>query len=415
MRLKLSIILFLGLLISCSAKTQTLWTPAYTIHDSLEYQLGFVSEFNINSSGLTNAFLHGFINGRFVTEAEKERMLNRNGNTYRAGYEMINGVFASIPFKNIGGRKSSLSFSLADKQHLNASYTRDAMQLALMGNKSFAGEDAILDGTNANFYRYQEFRTTLHFSLSERTKAGFGLALLKGEEHVSLQANYARLFTHANGTSLTLNTDIFGNQSDTANKGIGAWNGTGTSVQLYIQQQVGKDAWLRLELNDFGFINWNGNSVRYPVDTIYTYRGAGIENIFDLRDSVIEFISPDSLLNDLTSKSYNGHYSSLLPFVMQLTFYKKFNSSDLWVGTLHRFNANQLPYFFGRYRYEILPRFKVGGLVGVGGYGTFNAGLELAYTSNHWCVEVGTRNLEGIAFFRRFGGTSAFVGLKYAF
>jgi hypothetical protein len=132
----------------------------------------------------------------------------------------------------------------------------------------------------------------------------------------------------------------------------------------------------------------------------------------DVQDADINPLTPDSIAGLITPDAGNGSYHTLLPATLQASIYQQFARYDVQLGMNHRFFASYSPFFFTRVRYRT-GNWRLGGNLGLGGYGTWQAGLEAAYESEVICVSVGTRNAEGLAFWQRLGGSSAFVRLAF--
>lgn len=400
---------------------------AQTILSQAEYQPGAAhrcglhvrSEFGTNSDAITNQFLFGFIDGRTVTESDKDKIMDRTAPLNRAGFDINNGVAFSWRGKNqaVG---SGFWVSVFDRQHLNASFTDDMLEVALYGNKRFAGQEAVFDGFSLNFYRYQQAEFGIARALSPRSRVGVGLALIKGEENLEMESDFMRLYTSPLGDELRLNTLLLVNETDTTNKGFEKFNGWGTAISGFWETTLSSPkannrVVLRLEAWDIGFINWNSNSVRYNIDTLYRYEGTEIVDIFDLQDSVFEAITADTILDELTEGASQGSYTSYLPPQLQASVRVFWKSFELWTGVHHRFTANYLPYAFAQGRYTVAKHWKVGLLAGAGGFGTANLGMDVTFESSHWMIQGGTRNLEGVISPRNFGGTNLFVQLNRYF
>ena len=417
MTLKNWILLFSGIIISDLVIGQSNSYSPVAILDSQSVFIQAFSEGFSNSTSITNSFFFGFGNGRYVTDDEKQKMLDRAKSTVLSGMDANYGLkFGWKPkkFKTI-----QLEAGVAEKYHIDATLTKDAIEMALYGNKGFAGEEANLDNMRIRYTRWQDAH--IGFAMLDNTRRwNYGVSIhgLFGNQNFDVSTDYARLYTSETGTQLQLNGSITGNQSDTSRQETYELNGWGLGVSGFVQlnlklNEKAEEGWIRLELNDFGYINWSDRSSRYKVDTLYYYEGTYVEDIFTA-DSNLVALTPDSIFNDLTAGSYNGTYTTFLPASIQLSLFQSFEKYDVWVGANYKIAASYNPYFFTRVRYK-WEHFRVGGLVGVGGYGTFNLGLDAAYQAKNWQIQIGTRNLEGLALWQYFGGTSAYAGITRFF
>ena len=58
---------------------------------------------------------------------------------------------------------------------------------------------------------------------------------------------------------------------------------------------------LIVNANNLGFIHWRRNSVQYSSDSLITFEGYKIENILDLKDSTLNRINQDTILQNLVN------------------------------------------------------------------------------------------------------------------
>lgn len=410
------IFLFISMICSEFVFGQSNSYSPIALQDSNHFFIRVNGEGFSNSNAITNAFLFGFVNGRFVSDDEKQLMLDRSRSTILTGMDASYGVRFGWKSKKSDGIQ--FEAGVAEKYHIDATLTQDAMELALYGNRPFAGEEANLDDMRLRYSRWQDIHIGFANMSKSRWNYGVNIHGIIGNQNLDISTDYARLYTAENGAQLQLNGSIRGDQSDTARTAPYQMNGWGMGVSGFVQLNLKvnekvEEGWLRLELNDFGFVRWTDKSARYAVDTIYYYEGTYIEDIFTA-ESDLNPLTPDSIFNQLTQSSFNGKYATYLPASVQLSLFQSFEKYDVWAGANYRINASYSTYFFTRVRYK-WEHFRLGGLVGVGGYGTFNLGLDAAYVADKWQVELGTRNLEGLALWQHFGGTSGYVGITRFF
>ncbi len=405
-------ILLISISIVGSATAQQLWQSTVQTPDSFKVGINVLGEGLSNSNAITNAFFFGFVNGRFVSDGEKEKIMDRAKGLNRFGNDGTYGVQVTLPGKCVKHH----TFGVAERYHADGQLSNEALELTLYGNKRFAGEEINMDDTRLRYIRWKEIRYGFVADLSGGYSAGVSVAGIWGDQNVNISTDYARLYTSLTGEQIRLNGTLLLQQSDTAQPGPHAFNGIGFGVSGFIRKELksakATSGFLQLEVQDAGAIYWNNNSVQYPVDTLYVYNGTEIDRILDLQDSEIDPLTPDSIADLITPESTNGRYHTLLPATVQLSLHQDFANYDAVVGMNHRFFASYSPFFFTRIRYKT-GNWRLGGNAGLGGYGTWQLGIEAAYEAEHYQIMAGTRNLEGIALWQTMGGTSAFVSLTF--
>lgn len=383
--------------------------------------VGFNSSGEINSSSLTGTFLQGFLNGRKITTKDKENILSRSSDKNRIGFEINNHLFASWRGIKIFKKEltnSAFFIKVSDRQFLNASFSKDFVALGLNGNKQFAGKSADLGDFNLNFLRFQQYQAGWMIEGKRRTY-GIGISYINGEQQLNIKSNRTLIKTSALGDELFLDMNLTANQSDTSHRKLGAHNASGTSVDLNFSQNFsvkfknesisGK---VKLSITDIGFIGWNNHSIRYNIDTTYSYRGTRVDDLFNLGDSVLSFVTPDSIYKDLTNKTYKDNHNTSLPVNFNLAVELANNDWQITLGGNHRMNANYVPYFYARPLHKFSQHVHAGGTIGYGGYGTFNFGFEGHFTFKYIQIGIGTRHIEGLVLPNSSAGHQAFLTLK---
>lgn len=190
-------------------------------------------------------------------------------------------------------------------------FTEDQYTLAFFGNAEFENEQAILAPSAYEEVRYQTIGAGLQHAASG---SYVRLDLVRGQAYAAADVKWASLSTGEDGR--TLRTTFLGDYyaSDTAGGGFDRTNGLGiaASARWNTKSGPGEHAVdLGLALEDFGFVVWDANSVRIQQDTLFTYRGWEVENIFAL-DNVN--IGEDELLDTLGLRYETGAFTRLLPF-----------------------------------------------------------------------------------------------------
>ncbi len=201
----------------------------------------------------------------------------------------------------------------------------------------------------------------------------------------------ADLFTADDGTFLDFNIALELDQTDTAHRGYFAQNGVGISTDLFYEMpytSFNRPGNIRIDVRDLGFIGWSGNSMHYSADSSYRYEGVEVNDLFDLDSNTINI---DNVI-DKNTNFRRGKYTSWIPGSIDIrtkSFYGKqlvFEKGITW-----RFNSNAKMYYYAKIHF-LLGRSKsvdIAYLLGYGGYGRFNSGLDLsADIGKHYSFQI---------------------------
>lgn len=405
-------------------------------NDTSGISCGFYGDGFLNSPSLNNQFFHQFNNSGYISEEIKNEISQNLRQNNKVGADLNYGIFFSRKIKRnssdsvLGSSAPALPIAeerkprweyfiqISDRAHLDGHFPKDLFDLTFYGNKKFAGDTAVLDNTEINFLRYQQIQTGIIRLSENKNRYGFALSFLKGEENYYIKLNRARLFTEKNGEIIDadFNAEIY--QSDTSKKGIEAFHGWGISSDLfgeYFFKIKEHNSLFRVEANDFGFIQWNEKSLVYKADTSINFEGIYISDIFQLNDSVLKAISPDTISQDLQSAQIMGNYLNFLPAILKFTWSMEANKFLFSFGIAHRLNANYSPFTYFKTAYKFSSLFSASSRISYGGYGKVSFGMELDFALKNFILQIGSNNLEGLVFKKYSGGNSGFISLRKEF
>ena len=376
-----------------------------------------------NSNSITSHFLYGFLDGRKINNTHKEDILGRSNDQNRFGFETSMDFYVSKRGYRLFNQyhNSALFFRTADRQILNIDFSKELISLALYGNKQYKGNSIDLGHLDLNFYRFQQFQVGW-FSSHKRHSFGFGLSYLNGERLLSFNSSNLSLGTSELGDEVKIYAVLEAHQSDTANQKFLANNGNGASIDLFHQFDFNislpKDtltATLRTNVTDLGMIIWDNRTVNYDVDSSYNYLGTQIDDIFDLGDSILTYVTPDSIYDALTTRTSKGVQEVKLPVTFQTELEVNYRKWTYGVGGVYKLFANYTPFGYLKARRELSETFIVGGNIGYGGYGTLSYGIETFINLAPIQIGIGSKHLEGMTFSNSSGGNQLFFSLKTTF
>ena len=413
---KIFIILFIAFLETLSqAQMATIFAEEFL--GSSKTRIGVSADYDLNSNAFTNAFVMKFYTGGYIDNDLKNSVLDRAINTNRIGGNFnygINGVFKLDSLNH--NKNISFFFSVRDRSHVDAQFSKDLYKVGFYGNSQYAGETANFSNFSLNLLRYQQIQIGLFSSkLDSAARWGIGISFLKGEQYLTVAAKKAELFTSENGEYIDFSTELYAAKSDTAHKGIGAFNGFGTSVDMFFeapfQTRFGVSK-LRVCVSDIGFIQFNNQTLKVTQDSTFHFTGLKVNGFNDLQDSTQGDTSQDSIINGVAPFKKRS-YSATLPAILDLNYETHFASYfHLKEGIRYVFNGNYklLAYVTGKFYFN--PNFMLSATFGYGGYGLLNYGIGInAKLSKTFVLYAGSNNIEGYIAPKKACGQGAYISL----
>ncbi|MGZ4055762.1 MAG: hypothetical protein ACXVPY_11280 [Bacteroidia bacterium] len=409
------LLFFVGLHIVSKSQIAAVFSDEFP--DSAKTRIGLAGNFGINSNAITAKFFETFYKGGYIDNDLKNSVLERVKNDNRIGADVNYGAYVGIKLDSICHKKDiSLFFSIRDREHFDARFSNDFYKVGFYGNASYAGKLADFNNFNLNFLRYQQLQVGL-FSSKYDSAARWGIAVsvLKGEQYASILAKKAELFTSPDGQYIDFNTSMQVAQSDTAHKGIGAFNGIGASIDIYFEapfkSRLGNSK-LRVSVSDIGAIKYNNKSLYLNQDSLFHYSGISVNSIYDLQNSSFAHTSQDTLIKSIAPFKKRS-FSVTLPTIFNLTYETQLSKKfQLTEGIRYVFNGNYKMLYYLKGNYSVAKNVMVSGTFGYGGYGTFNYGLGVfANFGKGFILYAGSNNLEGFILPKKTSGMGGYVSI----
>lgn len=375
-------------------------------------------EYEINSNCITNDLIHKLYFGGYIDTTTKEANLKR-----LSGYNRIggNGQVNLTGIVNNDSSGFSFLFGIKQQYQFNSTFSNDFFKLGINGNKQFAGETANLSKSEINYYAFQEFKTGIIWKRVDTTKAIFGvsLSLLQGQNFIQIKTNQTSLFTAQDASELSLNTTASLSLADTGKPNFFSYKGDGLSTEFFTytpyKSTIGP-SYFFLSVSNLGFIRWNGSSMNYYADSVFSFKGLQIDNVFELKDSLVQGISFDSIIDNATElkrerKSTNLPTTFLLLHNVSIT--KKLG---ITTGLRHIFNANYKPYLFVEFNVRFNKSITANAHISHGGYGGLSGGLSfLVDIKERVRVRLGSNGIQGFILPKNSLGQGAFMGVTWMF
>lgn len=342
-------------------------------------QLG--AEYLISSNSITNEFVKAYLSYTYIDSSLKNKVIEREYETNRFGGEIQGNLYFSHHCDTFLGITDVRYFvSARNRIHFNSKFPKGLFGLYFYGNSPYKGQSISLNDFSLNLLSYQQLQFGLvknYNTISTSYRWGASLSILKGQENLKIDIPAGSFFTQTDGEYINLVLDMKISQSDTSRRDILAYNGIGSSADLFFSYSNSNALTFSLEINDIGFIRWNEKAVITEVDTSFRYEGADIDNLFDLEDSVYTVSSDSSYFQEFLSNKKSQSYNTLLPIEFHLSVEKMFENLKIKTGIKYLYQANYLPYLYLKAGYLFSPKTLISLMVLQGGYGNLNIGVEL--------------------------------------
>lgn len=372
---------------------------------------------NYGCDGVNNEFLNSLYKGGYLDSTFIENSTASLLPTNRFGVTTTTGITYG---QNVNdSSREVFSISALRRNSITGRFSDDAFRLAFQGNTRFKGEEADFSRTRFTSMSWSELRfgyTTPHPNSVIR----FSFALLVGHNYNQADVEYGKLFTDSQGLNVigSVSGDYW--SSDTANTTAFAMNGMGTSVDInwmwYDSLRSHEFQIVRVDLIDFGFINWNNNTIHRYVDTSFSWNGVDVTPYFFDPNYVAELPEENDFIKSDTTEF---HRSIFLPAVARASYSQTFFYSKLIarVTLAMPLWSEALP--FGSMTASWQPKkvkMAVTGGVAYGGYARTQVPLKLEYYGiPQFSIEAGTTNALAFIDPADFAGSGAFVKLTYCF
>lgn len=404
---------FLSLLffVCVTAVSAQNFLPEYYVREdtSMKMELRLNYQLSYHTSTLPNYFVSYFLKGGFISDDTKANVASGLKQNNTAGFEQSGGIrfidFSSHPFKdpNLG-----YYIDIQHQDHLSASFSRDAFNLAFYGNGPYTGQTlhlAPLDYTRTSFQK-------IGFGFIDgRSGSSAGISLVKGQTFNHVNFSQADFYTDDSTANINFDYAAEVSRSDTNKTSWSAFNGIGIAIDLCWNFKVLRDTILpslgtwQIKLQNAGFVTWNSSSMYYGADSAIQYNGFTVNNILKPDESL--FTGNTDLNDTLRIKYSRKKYFSLLPadFVLGnvVSPYKGYWLKPL-LGVRYKLMEGYklMPYLGALLR--INRNMNIQAMASYGGFGGFRVGLKFqARMGKRVALALGSSGLDGLYSSNRFG------------
>ncbi|MEC8274065.1 MAG: DUF5723 family protein [Bacteroidota bacterium] len=300
---------------------------AFSQESSLEFNTD-IGLFNssINSQLLSQSY-------GFLDEIEKSNIIDALKAENNIAFESNNAIL----YQN----KKGWGLSLSNHIGAYATYSKSLVELSLLGNTPFKGENLKLDPFEIIAFNYSHLDFSYQWSKKIQTNVG----LLLGHQFIDATVNKAYFYTHPQAAFINYQADYEAHFTDTTdllqkpfgNKGYGAVFGMSHKDSI-------SNGEIELSISDLGFIRWNDKTSNMHIESQYEFEGINVDDFISFSDSIIRN-EIDSLQSDLQSNKKES-YTWQLPTRFRLCINQSLYNSIIQGYSLsieHRINLYNIP------------------------------------------------------------------------
>lgn len=300
--------------------------------------------------------------------------------------------------------------SIFHRGYLGISAPKSGIELALLGNKPFAGQTINMDGTAYETWLYTGLRYQFSVEIKEQ-RLQLGVAVIFGHEHSKYKFSNLSLYTEPDGSYLDVEANYALEEYNTSF--LYGLAGMGAAADMAYKAEKGNSAFT-LEVKDLGFAYFTRGKNAF-ADSNFRFSGIEISNIFDVKDSLID-AQTGQLENDLWYKG-NGRRLALLPFNAQVEYIYAMSNKGFTraFGRLDYLNLfGYVPRIAAAVEYALLDDHRVQLELAYGGFNATTVGLRYeAFLGKQWYVYLEADNLPGLLFQTQAMGSFAQIGVHH--
>lgn len=345
------------------------------------------TELNYGSTNLNNEFIQKLLFGGKIETGIKDKAIDKIKNKGRFGVEVnYNIKYVNLKdtlFENLPNYNYYIGFG--SYNNISASYTKDLFSTVFYGNKQFENQTAILGRSSFISTKFKKITIGL---VSKDSKTSYGVSLIIGDRINSYNFRKADMFTHPDGTNITMDYDGTVKLSDGNNMGSFI-NFSGVGLGLDYSKELLNH---KIEITNFGFTIWSKNTKYSNTAKQYDFDGVEIDNLLKVTSEELEF-NAKAILPQLEKKSF----ISLLPSIINLSNVidqkKEFQPT---YGIRYKLLSNYFPYFNAGLVYKVNQHFWLKGTAAYGGYSGVRAELGAYFDYNYFSAGIESQNVTGI-------------------
>ena len=237
--------------------------------------------------------------------------------------------------------KKGWGMSLSNQIGAYATYSKSLVELSLLGNTPFKGENLKLDPFKIIAFNYSQLDFSYQWSKKIQTSVG----LLLGHQFIEATVNEARFYTDPQAALINYQLDYEAHYTDTTDllQKPFSKNGYGAVFGMTYKDNISNGE-IELSIKDLGFVRWNDKTSNIYIESQYEFKGINVDDFLSFSDSIIRN-EIDSLQSDLQS-NINESYTWQLPTSFRLSINQPLYNSIIQGYNLsieHRTNLYDIP------------------------------------------------------------------------
>ena len=237
--------------------------------------------------------------------------------------------------------KKGWGLSLSNHIGAYATYSKSLVELSLLGNTPFKGENLKLDPLDITAFNYSQLDFSYQWSKKIQTSVG----LLLGHNFIDATVNEASFYTDPQAAFINYQVNYEAHFTDTTDliQKPFSKNGYGAVFGMSYRESISSGE-IELSISDLGFIRWNDKTSNMHIESQYEFEGINIDNFISFSDSIIRN-EIDSLQSDLQS-NIKESYTWQLPTRFRLCINQPLYNSIIQGYSLsieHRMNLYDIP------------------------------------------------------------------------
>ncbi len=355
------------------------------------------------SNAINNNFASKFYYKNAIETSDKDLVTKHLIATNRLGLQTNASInYSFYSHKDSGFLKNTCwTFSLQNRQWVDAKFGADAFEFLFRGNAMFAGKKAVLGNSSLTQLAYNQYQVGLAKTFNKKGinhQFYLNVALLQGSQYNKLDLTKADVFTESLGKYIDVDYQFKVDRADTSSgAAIAKWNGTGASISGGVRLKKG--FWqLNLGWSDLGAIKFNSNVIHYKADSSIHFQGLILEDIFTSKTQAAANSGRIDSLNQLLFPKTSGeNFTVKLPLLLKGAISYKNYSLGFW----NLFNSHALPYIYLKARFNKQLAYPKNQLViepqvAYGGYGRFHIGTAVGFRHQNYAVQLLTDDLQAV-------------------
>lgn len=361
-----------------------------------------------NSNILPANILNGFTSFGSVSQAAVNNALASNANRVHLGFNIGISAFANVSYSSQAKEKGNfLHFSFRQKILGSSLMGNDAMKLLLGGNKQFEDKTASVEQARFFLLNYQSIKAGfLHHRAHYTLGVNFGIAAGRNFQQFAVQE--FKLYTAPMGEFLDFTTDLNIKQNIAANY----FNGFGALVDFYYQRTINQNLSCYVNINDFGFLQWNKNTKHLESKNEFSFNGFAINDLYAFQPDDISI--EDTLRNALVLEEQSKSYFMFLPTSFSFGSSYKFSEKYSLVARLEYLSQiHVFPLLQVKNRFSLNQNLQIDAGLLYGGSGRLNSTLALAYRKEKIQIAISSLMNEGLIFSQSRSGNGLMLKFLY--